>query len=78
MGTNELKRARLAQLPRLTTEELIAQYDRADAKRGARHNPETGVKTALQRRVDKIVDLLFDRAEAGDAVALAWFETADR
>lgn len=70
-------RARMAQLPRLTTAELIAQYDRADAKHGARYNPETGAKTRLQKRIDTIVDLLADRADAGDAQADAWLRLAD-
>jgi hypothetical protein len=62
----------MAELPRLTTADLITQYNRADAKRGARHNAETGIKTRLQVRIDTIVDLLADRAEAGDELAEAW------
>lgn len=71
-----IARARMAQLPRLSTPDLIAQYDRADAKRGARHNSESGAKTRLQVRIDTIVELLADRADTGDELADAWLRGA--
>lgn len=61
----------LAQLAKADTAELIAQYDRAISTPGRRY--AANGRTPLQRRINTIVDLLSERADDGDAVALAWF-----
>lgn len=60
-------RSRLAKLP---TADLIAQYQLAISSSVGRYS-----NTApRQRRINYIVDLLSDRADAGDAAALAWYD----
>lgn len=57
-----------SQLPKLDTAGLIAQYDKAISSYAARHTN----CSPRQGRINHIVDMLADRAETGDAVALAW------
>lgn len=58
-------------LVKTTSAELIAQYDEAINRPGRRYSANG--RTPLQRRINTIVDLLSERADGGDAVALAWF-----
>lgn len=52
-----------------TTAALIAQYDAAISSYAGRLTE----KAPRQQRINFIVDLLGERADAGDAEALAWF-----
>lgn len=63
---------RKSQLSNATTATLIEQYDLTQANYGKRDNA-TG-PTRLQLRINLIVDLISDRANTGDQVALSWFE----
>lgn len=57
-----------AKLPGLDTTALIAQYDHAISTYAGRYS-----NTApRQKRINRICDLLFARADAGDAEADAW------
>ena len=65
-----------AKLTQLSTEDLIAQYNLAMDSRthyfatdGSKH----GGHSRQQRRIDRIVDMLGERADQGDAAAIAWF-----
>lgn len=62
---------RSSQLAKTDTVALIAQYDGAISTPGRRY--AANGRTPLQRRINTIVDLLSERADDGDAVALAWF-----
>lgn len=67
--TQTIAKARLAKIDTAT---LIEQYDLAIGSYAGRlteHAPR-------QKRINYIVDLLSDRADADDATALAWFEAA--
>jgi hypothetical protein len=57
-----------AQLEKLDTPALIAQYDLAISSYAGRYT-DTGPR---QKRINHIVDLLSDRADAGDADAITW------
>lgn len=57
-----------ARLPKLSTPALIAQYDLAIGSYSGRVTNFS----PRQRRIDHIVNLLSDRADAGDETALAW------
>lgn len=59
-----------AQLASLPTADLIAQYDAAVSSHKGRYTEAA----PRQRRINYIVDLLSERADADDATALAWFE----
>lgn len=62
--------ARKRDLPALTTADLIGQYDLAVSSytgRMTNHSPR-------QARIDHIVDLLSQRADAGDPEALRWYD----
>jgi hypothetical protein len=62
-----------ARLAKLSTPALIEQYDLAVLKRGfARAFNANGVPTPRQQRVNRIVEILGQRAEQNDAVADAW------
>jgi hypothetical protein len=61
----------LAQLAKADTDALIAQYDAAISTPGRRY--AANGRTPLQRRINTIVDLLSERADDDDAVALAWY-----
>lgn len=67
-----------AKLSKLSTLDLIAQYDLAVLKRGYRpqYNGQTGKPTPLSRRINRIVDMISARADAGDVAALLWFAAA--
>lgn len=52
------------------TATLISQYDWAISSHAGRITEYA----PRQKRIDYIVDLLSDRADAGDTSALAWFE----
>lgn len=57
-------------LHRLSTADLIAEYDRASLavlRFANYHCPP-------RKRIARIVELLSDRADEGDAAALAWYE----
>lgn len=57
-----------AKLPKLSTADLIGQYDLAiSSYRGRCTNA-----SPRQKRIDRIVDLLSARADADDADALTW------
>ena len=58
-------------LHRLTTPDLIAQYDLAISTHAGRYTNTS----PRQKRINKIVDLLSARADDGDAVALAFYES---
>lgn len=67
MATTTVPRARLT---RLNTADLIGQYDAAISSYAGRctnHSPR-------QKRIDYIVELLLQRADADDAAAIQWFE----
>ena len=55
-------------LPRLSTEDLIAQYALAISSYAGRMTNAS----PRQRRISLIVDLLSARADEGDEAALAW------
>lgn len=66
-----------AKLAKLTTADLIAQYDMAISRRVAVFAGEcskNGGRSPQQKRVDRIVDMLGERADGGDADAAAWFK----
>lgn len=61
-----------ARLHRIDTATLIAQYDLAISSYAGRYT-----NTApRQKRINHIVDLLGERADQDDQVALAWFAAA--
>jgi len=62
-----------SKLPTLSTEDLIGQYDLAISSHSGRHTNHG----PRQVRINRIVDLISDRADANDAIALAWFEIRD-
>lgn len=64
------------QLAKLSTADLIAEYDRRMAARFERCQLGSTRFAARQREIDAIVDELSHRADADDAVALTWFEEA--
>lgn len=64
--------ARARDLHRLATDELIAQYDLAISSHAGRYT-NAGPR---QVRINRIVDLLSARADAGDETAAAWLATA--
>lgn len=55
-------------LGKLTTVDLIAQYERAISSHSGRYTE----KAPRQQRINLIVGMLSDRADAGDAAALEW------
>ena len=57
-----------AQLHRLSTAELIDQYELAISSYAGRYTNTS----PRQQRINTIVDLLSDRADSGDAAADAW------
>ncbi len=59
-----------AKLTGCDTATLIGQYDLAISSYAGRLTN----CSPRQKRIDYIVDLLSDRADAGDPVALKWFE----
>lgn len=61
-----------AKLTGCNTATLIEQYELAISSYAGRLTN----CSPRQRRIDFIVDLLSDRADAGDSAALAWFERA--
>jgi hypothetical protein len=63
----------LAKLPAAETTALIDQYELVTADAGAKRYNANGA-TRLQKRINMIVDLIGDRADDGDPIALAWFE----
>lgn len=67
MTTTTVAKARLT---RLATADLIGQYERAISSYAGRCTNFS----PRQQRINHIVDLLSQRADDGDAVALAWYE----
>lgn len=68
-----------ARLDSLTTEALIAEYERCDANRysaTAVDSARTSNPRQHQQRINAICDLLADRADEGDEAAAAWLATA--
>lgn len=63
----------LAKLPQAETTALVEQYALANVNPGAKRYNANG-PTRLQQRINLIVDLIGDRADDGDPIALAWFE----
>jgi hypothetical protein len=57
-------------LDTLSTEDLIAQYNRAISSYAGRHTNSS----PRQKRINRIVDLLIERAELGDIRARLWRE----
>lgn len=57
-------------LAKLNTVALIDQYDRAISSHAGRYT-NTGPR---QARINRITDMLAARADAGDPLALAWFD----
>jgi hypothetical protein len=55
-------------LPSASTAELISQYDLAISSYAGRLTE----KAPRQQRINVIVDLLSNRADAGDTMAIAW------
>lgn len=67
-----------AKLPKLPTAELIAQYELAMASRDryfATERSACGGHSRQQRRINRIVDMLSDRADNDDAMATAWLKS---
>jgi len=58
-----------ARLPKISTAELIEQYDAAIGSYKGRNTN----CSPRQKRINLIVDLLSERADADDAEALAWY-----
>lgn len=67
MTTTTIRKAKLHQLG---TPELIEQYDLAISSYAGRCTNTS----PRQKRIDYIVDLLSDRADSTDTVALTWLE----
>lgn len=65
----------LNRLAKASTTELIEQYNQAINKPGRRYS--SNGQTPLQRRINTIVDMLSERADDGDVVALAWYENPE-
>lgn len=66
-----------AKLAKLPTGELIAQYNLAMDSRTryfACEQSKGGGHSRQQKRIDRIVDMLGERADNGDAIAMAWYE----
>jgi hypothetical protein len=61
-------------LPKVSTATLIVQYQLAIASHGGRYTDAA----PRQRRINRIVNLLSDRADADDAEALAWFAATNQ
>ncbi len=59
-----------SKLAGLDTADLIGQYDRAISSHAGRHTNFS----PRQERISYIVNLLTDRADHDDPVALAWFD----
>lgn len=64
-----------AKLAKLSTADLIAQYDLAVATPKRAWNAN-GQATRAQIRIDRIVDMLVERAEADDTAADAWLRAS--
>lgn len=65
-----------ARLARLSTDDLIAQYDLAISQRTsvfANEESKHGGRSPKQKRVDRIVEMLSERADRNDPTALAWY-----
>lgn len=56
-----------------STADLIAEYDARIVGRFDRAPIGSSRAVSRQRRIDAIVDELSQRADAGDAIAEAWF-----
>ena len=65
----------LAQLAKQDTATLVAQYDAAVSAPLRRRYQSAN--NPLQRRINVIVDLLSERADKDDAVALAWYASTE-
>jgi len=66
-----------AKLAGLSTDDLIAQYELAMDSRTryfATDGSKRGGHSRQQCRIDRIVDMLGERADSGDATACAWFQ----
>jgi len=61
------------QLPKLSTTDLIAQYDLAMSARTRVISADGNDISRTQKRINRIVDILSARADADDAEALAWY-----
>ena len=61
-----------AKLPKLSTEDLIKEYDIAISSYDGRFTNAS----PRQKRISYVVDLLADRADAGDPVAEKWMDDA--
>lgn len=59
----------MVKLSKIGTEALIGQYDLAISSYAGRITNSS----PRQRRINMIVDILTDRADDGDALAIAWF-----
>jgi hypothetical protein len=61
-----------ARLNGLATADLIVEYDRLMTNR---HNYTNGSNPAQrQKRINRVVDLIGERADDGDAIAITWFD----
>jgi hypothetical protein len=73
-GGGEKPATPFARLKQLTTADLVGEYGRLMTNR---HNYANGSNPAQrQKRINRVVDLISERADDGDSAALTWLDNA--